>query len=318
MARKKTQAEIDEEIEDELEDEWEDHGQSSAGAIILRTFGEIRKRVIIIVGTLIFFSCIAGWFCIQIFNFLMVPLCAAFGTTPNGAPGMPTDAARSTVGMIKAGGCAVYPADMTEPMIVYFKMSVLIGFICTLPVLFWQAWQFASRWIPEGAQRWILVFVTSASLMFVGGSAFGYYVVFPKAFAFLLTFGGAKVIPMPTMESYYSIISLLLIGFGVIFELPLLMIATSKVGLTNAAFFTKYRRHAIFLLMLFAAFICPSTDPFTYLSMGIPLVVLFEVGIIASRMVGGSGPTLLQQRFADMRNLIDEGDDEDDDDEDED
>lgn len=308
MAAKKTRQQIEQEVEEDLDDEWEDDGQQSAGAILLRSFGEIRKRVLIVVGSVTLFSSIAGWFCIQIFNFLMRPLCSAFANRPGGAPAVPGSP------VVIAGGCAVYPADLLEPTVVYFKMAILIGVLCTLPVLFWQAWSFAARWIPENARRWILGFTVSATVMFLGGAAFGFFVVFPKAFEVLVNFAGTNVIPMPTMESYFSIISMLLLGFGVTFELPLLMFITSRVGLTNAAFFSRYRRHALFALMLFAAAITPTTDPFTMLAMGLPLALLYEVGIIASRFAGSNGPTLLEKRMSEMSLLLEDGDDDEDDD----
>ena len=313
MAGKKTRKEIEDEVEEELDDEWEDDGQNSAGAILLRTFGEIRKRVFIILGSVVVFSSIAGWFCIQIFDFLMRPLCAAFANRPGGSPQVP-----GHLSPVVAGGCAVYPSDLLEPTVVYFKMAVLIGVLATLPVIFWQLWGFASRWIPEKARRWILGFTISATVMFLLGAAFGFFVVFPKAFEVLVNFAGDNVIPMPTMESYFAVISMLLLGFGVTFELPLLMFITSRVGLTNAAFFSRYRKHSIFGLMVFAAAVTPTTDPFTMLAMGVPLALLYEVGIIASRFAGSSGPTLLEKRMSEMKLMLDDGEDEDDDEDEED
>lgn len=323
MAGKKTREEIekelDEEVEEELDDEWEDEGQQSPGAILLRSFGEIRKRIFIILGTLVVFSSIAGWFCTDIFDFLMRPLCSAFQNRPGGAPSVPgmqnvvNTAAQHGMPAVNAGGCAVYPADLLEPTVVLFKMAILIGVLCTLPVIFWQLWAFLSRWIPDKARRWILGFVISATVMFLGGAAFGFFVVFPKAFDVLLNLAGNDVIPMPTMESYFSVISMLLLGFGATFELPLLMFVTSRVGLTNAAFFSRYRRHAIFALMIFAAAVTPTTDPFTMMAMGGPLVLLYEVGILASRFAGKSGPTILEQRMREMKLMLEDADDGDDD-----
>ncbi|HVO29294.1 MAG TPA: twin-arginine translocase subunit TatC, partial [bacterium] len=150
-SREEIEREIDEEVEDELDDSWDDEGQKSPGAILLRTFGEIRKRFLIIIGSVVFFSCLAGWFCNDIFDFLMRPLCSAFQNRPGGAPAVPGPITANAP--VVAGGCAVYPADLLEPTVVLFKMSILIGVLCTLPVIFWQLWSLGARWIPEKFRR---------------------------------------------------------------------------------------------------------------------------------------------------------------------
>lgn len=300
---------IEEEIEEELADEWEDDGSPSMGAQILRRFGEIRKRILIVFGTMVVAACIAGVYSVEIFAFLIQPLCAAAPATP------PADLVAGTAKLV--GKCALYPTDPLEPMIVFFKLALLVGLFAAAPVLFYQVWAVIAPYVSRNTKAWVVGFVGTATLFFVGGAAFGFFIVFPPAFQFLLNVGGANIISLPTPASYFSILAMLLLGFGVTFELPLLMFMLSVLGITNAAFYLRYWRHAIVLMFVFSAMITPTTDPMTMMMMGGPLVFLYFAGIAASALARRGGPTLVEQR---LRELDDFGagedldlDDEDDD-----
>ncbi len=291
-------------IEEELDDEWEDEGQETPGAILLRKFGEIRRRILIVLGTMVIFMIIVLTQAQRVFAFLLQPLCSAI---PEGAVPPPIPGAVAT----QVGKCMLYPTDLLEPMVVLFKMSLLVGLFAAAPVLFFQLFKAASPYISKTAKGWTIVAVISATLFFVGGAVFGFFFVFPRAFAFLLTVAGPDVIPLPTMASYFSIVSMLLLGFGVSFELPLLMFLLSKLGVTNTAFYARYQRHAAFGLLVFAAVITPTPDPITMLSLAIPLLGLYYLGLGLSWFAGSSGPTLLEKRMKEMDMLFEDDEDED-------
>lgn len=295
--------ELIEEIEEELEDDWDDDGSESPGAQLLRKFGEIRRRILIVFGTLVVASIAAGIYSPQIFEFLIQPLCAVAPATPP-IPG---------VAPAQVGKCTLYPTSPLAPMLVFFKLSLLVGLFATAPVLFWQLWAVISSYLSTTTKAWALAFVGSATLFFVGGAAFGFFVVFPPAFAFMLSIGGPSIVTLATPDSYFSILAMLLLGFGASFELPLLMFLLSRLGVTNWRFYARYWRHAIFVLFVFSAMITPTTDPFTMLMMAGPLALLYGLGTLASFVAGKKGPTLLEARLNELDEFREDGDDEDED-----
>ena len=300
--------ELEEEIEEELEDEWDDDGSPSAGAILLRKFGEVRKRILIVFGTLVVAAIVAGIFSPQIFELLIQPLCAA---------GADTSVAASEIAGVpasKVGKCTLYPTSPLEPMLVFFKLSLLVGLFATAPVLFYQVWSMIAHLVSKNVKSWMYGFVFFATLFFVGGAAFGFFLVFPPAFQFMLSIGGPKIVTLATPSSYFSILSMLLLGFGATFELPLLMFMLSRMGVTDWKFYARYWRHAIFLLFVFSAMITPTTDPFTMLMMGGPLAVLYGLGLLAALVAGKRGPTLVESRLKELDEFKDDFEDEDDDD----
>lgn len=296
--------ELAEQIEEELEDDWDDDGSESPGAQLLRGFGEIRRRILIVFGSLVVGALVAAAYAPQIFEVLIQPLCGASLATP-AIPGV-------TPSLI--GNCTLYPTSPLEPMLVFFKLSLLVGLFASMPVLFYQVWAMIAPRLTSATRSWMLTFVGLATLSFVGGAAFGFFVVFPPAFAFMLAIGGPNIVTLATPTSYFSILSMLLLGFGASFELPLLMFMLSRLGVTNWRFYAKYWRHSIFLLLVFSAVITPTTDPFTMLMLAGPLALLYGVGLLASFVAGKKGPTLLESRLRQLDEFKDDFEDEDDDD----
>jgi sec-independent protein translocase protein TatC len=293
--------ELEEEIEDELADEWDDDGSPSNGAKLLRKFGEVRKRILYVFGTLFVTASIAGVYSQVIFDFLIQPLCAA-GTAAPVVPG---------VAPALVGRCMLYPTSPLEPMLVLFKLSLLIGLFATAPVLFYQVWAMIAEYVSSKTKAWMIGFVGGATLFFVGGAAFGFFVVFPPAFAFMLSVGGPNIVTLATPSSYFSILSMLLLGFGATFELPLLMFLLSRLGVTDYKFYLKYWRHSIFALFVFSAAITPTTDPVTMALMGGPLAVLYFVGLLMAYVAGRKGPTLLEARLRELDEFKDDFEDDD-------
>lgn len=293
--------ELEEEIEEELADEWEDDGSPSPGAKLLRKFGDVRKRILVVFGTLIGSALVAGYFSQPIFDFLIQPLCAA--TATSAAPVVPGVAAS------KVGNCMLYPTSPLEPMMVLFKLSLLIGLFATAPVLFYQVWSIIESYVSAKTKLWAFGFVFGATFFFVGGAAFGFFVVFPPAFNFMLSVGGPNIITLATPTSYFKILSMLLLGFGATFELPLLMFMLARLGVTDYRFYLKYWRHAIFALFVFSAAITPTTDPVTMGLMGGPLAVLYFFGILAAFLGGKRGPTLLEARLKELDEFRDDFED---------
>lgn len=125
-----------------------------------------------------------------------------------------------------------------------------------------------------------------SSVCFLGGAAFGYFVVFPPAFKFLVSYTTDYLTPMPAVKEYFSLCLRLLIAFGVIFELPIFMVLLAKIGLVNTAFLNRNRKYAILLSFVIAAILTPTPDVVNQLMMAIPLVVLYEISILGVWIFG--------------------------------
>ena len=120
----------------------------------------------------------------------------------------------------------------------------------------------------------------------MGGAAFGYLVVFPPAFRFLTGYGSEYLVSMPSVSEYFSLALRLLIAFGVIFEMPLLMVFLAKLGMIDAAFLKRNRKYAILINFIIAAILTPTPDIMNQLMMGVPLMILYEISVVAVRLFG--------------------------------
>jgi sec-independent protein translocase protein TatC len=186
---------------------------------------------------------------------------------------------------IRPNDCATYPRDLTESMWVFMKLGVVLAIFVAMPGLIFEFWSFVAPGLYKHEKRMLIPASLIFGVLFAGGAAFGFYVVFPPAFAFMLsveTWGSFKM--MITMQNYFSMCTTLLLAFGAIFELPLVMTGISWLGLVKPRWYTRYRRAMWFAMMVFAAAATPTTDPLTMMLMGCPMIVLYEVGIIASRI----------------------------------
>lgn len=125
-----------------------------------------------------------------------------------------------------------------------------------------------------------------SSCCFLSGAAFGYYVVFPPAFRFLMGYSTDYLTALPTVKEYFSLSLRLLIAFGMIFELPVFMVLLAKIGIVNTSFLRKNRKYALLISFIIAAILTPTPDVVNQMLMGVPLVILYEISIIAVRLFG--------------------------------
>lgn len=149
------------------------------------------------------------------------------------------------------------------------------------PVIFSQIWRFIAPGLYHHEKRVLAPFVAVSTLCFVGGAAFGYCVVFPPAFKFLLGYSSAFLEPLPSVDEYFSLALRLFVAFGCIFELPVFMVFLGKVGLVNKAFLQKNRKYAVLIAFVLAAILTPTPDVVNQLLMAGPLIVLYEISIAA-------------------------------------
>ena len=166
---------------------------------------------------------------------------------------------------------------------------MVCGALLASPVLLLQVWRFVAPGLYRHEKKALLLFTVISTFCFLGGGVFGYLVVFPPAFRFLAGYSNNYLYALPTVSEYFSLSLRLLLAFGVIFELPVLMVFLAKLGIVNGSFLSRHRRYAILIAFIVAAILTPTPDVVNQLMMAVPLIILYEVGIIAVRIMARSG-----------------------------
>ncbi len=172
-----------------------------------------------------------------------------------------------------------------EPFMVSLKVWVVGGLILAAPILIWQLWAFLAPAFTEGEKRYFYPVVFASSLLFFAGVALGYFLVLPRGLDFLLTFSAGFFNVQLRASDYFTFMALFILAFGVVFELPVILVLLAKVGVIDDRFLRKNRRWAVLVMALAAAVITPSQDAFSMLAMFLPLYVLYEVSIVLARLV---------------------------------
>jgi sec-independent protein translocase protein TatC len=174
-----------------------------------------------------------------------------------------------------------------EPLMVYLKLAVYGGIFAAMPWVLWQLWLFIAPGLYKREKRVVLPFIGFGTLLFYAGAAFCYFVVMPAAFPAMVSIANdASLAPMLTMSAQLSLVLAMLLGFGVVFEVPVVIAFLSIVGLVTPAFLAKYRRHAIIANVGLAALITPTGDPLNLALMALPMIVFYEIGILLARILG--------------------------------
>jgi len=173
--------------------------------------------------------------------------------------------------------------NLAEMFITYIKLSVIAGILFAAPVLFYQFWKFVAPGLYEHEKKYVVPFVFFSTILFVGGSLFGYFFVFPFGFKFFLSFANEYVMALPSVKDYFSLSIKLLFAFGFIFELPIFMFFMAKIGLINSEILKKYRKISILCIFIMAAILTPP-DVFTQIMMAGPLIILYELSIYICKL----------------------------------
>jgi sec-independent protein translocase protein TatC len=164
---------------------------------------------------------------------------------------------------------------------------VICGLIFASPVVFSQIWRFVAPGLYRHEKRVILPFTFLSSLCFFSGAAFGYFVVFPPAFRFFVSYNNSYLTSLPTATEYLSLALYMLLAFGIIFEMPIFMVLLARLGVVTPAGLRRHRRYAVLINFIAAAILTPTPDVVNQLIMAVPLLILYEVSIIAVRLFGG-------------------------------
>lgn len=172
-----------------------------------------------------------------------------------------------------------------EAFLTAIKVSFFAAIIISLPVIFWQIWLFIAPGLYVNEKKLILPFVLFATIMFVCGALFAYFVVFPLGLDYLINFGSSKnFVATPSIGYYTGFFAKAMIGFGIAFELPVICFFLAKLGLITDKSLIGFFRIAIVLIFILAAFLTPP-DVITQFLMAIPLILLYGISIIIVKFV---------------------------------
>ena len=174
--------------------------------------------------------------------------------------------------------------DLTEFLGIAMKASLLVGVFASLPFLLWQMVMFVSPGLNPTERRYLFVLMPLSLFVFFIGALFGYFVLFPPAVRFLITFGSDVAVPMIRIGNYVNLMLSLLFWMGIVFELPIILFFLSRIGVVGPRFLARNRRWAIVLSFILGALITPTLDPINQALVAGPIIVLYEVGIQLSKL----------------------------------
>lgn len=184
-----------------------------------------------------------------------------------------------------AGGasCNLYVTGPLDGFAARVKVAGYGGLFLASPVVLWQLWRFITPGLRPGEKRYAIPFIVSSVVLFCGGVAVA-YLVFPHALHFLAAVGGPTLKEIYSPNSYLSLVLLLMVCFGMAFELPVLLVSLELAGVVTSARLAAWRRPAIVVIFLLAAIFIPSSDPFSLLALAIPLCLLYEAAILIGKI----------------------------------
>jgi sec-independent protein translocase protein TatC len=222
---------------------------------IIDHLDELRTRLIITLAAFIIFFIVGFIFVEEIYNWLVRDL---------------------EVKLIVLG-----PSDI---LWVYFMLAAVIAFAGTIPVLATQIWLFIKPALKPIERKISLSYIPALFILFVVGLSFGYFVIFPTVMNFLIELGGEMMVTNFTAEKYFRFIFNTTIPFGVLFELPVVMMFLTSLGIINPYVLSKIRKYAYFVLIIIAIFISPPDFMSDFL-VAVPLIFLYEISVSFSKIV---------------------------------
>ena len=175
--------------------------------------------------------------------------------------------------------------ELTEPFFTYLRIGLYAALFLSFPYLLGQIWLFVRPALFSKERKAIWPFILLSYPLFVGGGLFGYFVVIPYGYDFFLGFENKYTLPSLSMASYLSLTIHLLFAFGLIFELPTVSFILTRFGIVNADWLRKNRKYSLVVIFIAAAILTPP-DIFTQTLMAGPLIILYEISIIVSKMAG--------------------------------
>lgn len=224
---------------------------------IMEHLVEVRNRLFKSAAAVIVTTLLAFIFYNQIFDFLRAPA--------------PEDLILQTV-------------TVMEPLSIFFKVCLTAGIVVAMPFLVYQLFAFVSPALTGKEKSYIYKILPAVTVMFLAGVAFAYYIALPRAMGFFATFGSAWVSIEPTISSYINIVTRLLIGVGIMFETPIIIMFLARMGLVTPTWLAARRKMGIVVAFVIAALITPTFDPVNQTIIALPLIILLELSIWLAKL----------------------------------
>jgi len=158
------------------------------------------------------------------------------------------------------------------------------GVALATPVIFWELWRFITPGLHKNEKRYIVPFVAAAVLLFAAGVGAA-LLVFPKALDWLISVSGNGVFPLFSPSRYFTLYVAMAVVFGAVFMYPLVLVFLEIAGVVPSRLWRKWRRPAIVVICAVAAIVTPSSDPFSFLAMAVPMLVFYELAIVVGRLM---------------------------------
>jgi sec-independent protein translocase protein TatC len=195
------------------------------------------------------------------------------------------------VKQLAPAGTQLQAVGIGEVFLGYMRIALVVGVILAMPVVVYQLVAFFAPGLLNREKRILYVALPIVTELFLAGVAFGWYFTVPAALEFLLGYGQtANINTMPTTDSFFGTVATLLLWNGVIFQLPAVMYLLARLGVVTTAWLAETRRYAMVVITIVAALITPTGDPYNLLLLAIPMYLLYELGIILTRLVPKPAP----------------------------
>jgi sec-independent protein translocase protein TatC len=180
--------------------------------------------------------------------------------------------------LIAPAGHLVFTAP-ADAFSAYMTVGAVMALTIASPYIVYQIWAFIGGALKPSEKKFVLIFAPLSLLFFLSGGAFAYFIAVPRAYKFLMSFSSEYLIPMVTVKNYFGFLGHMIVAFGVAFELPLILAFLAKIGIASPAYLRHIRRHAIIAILIAAALLAPP-DIISMLILAVPLMILYEVGIV--------------------------------------
>jgi sec-independent protein translocase protein TatC len=250
---------LDPDRDDELDGEDEAGGKMS----FLEHLDELRRRIIYAVLAVAAGFLVCCFFIQRIFDFIMRPMQQ----------------------LLPPGGTLVY-TDPTEAFVLYIKIAAIGGLILASPLVFLQLWLFIAPGLYSHEKKWAIPFVVMSTFFFVVGAAFSHYVVFPMTWRFFVGFTTDILTFMPRIEPAFSIYFRLLLAFGIIAQMPTLVLFLARMGVLTARFMVRNFKYAVLIIIIVAAVVTPDGGGVSLVAMAGPMVLLYVFSILLAWVFG--------------------------------
>lgn len=223
---------------------------------------ELRRRVVYSIIAIVFCFILCWFFKVEILEIAKKPHRFAMGKA-----GLSTE---------------LQVLSYQEGFYAYMKLCFITSMFMAYPFIIYQIWKFVSAGLYKKEKKYILQFLPVSYLAFVIGGIFGYFLLIPFGLQFLIGILGPGIQPIITMQQYVSFVFMLTVALGLVFQLPLLMMLLSKIGIISPDKFIAWRKYAILAIFIIAAVVTPP-DPFTQIMTAVPMIILYELGILIAR-----------------------------------